>query len=220
MTLTADVAERLTGVRQRIVAAGGDPAAITIVAVTKGFGPEAVVAAASCGLDDVGENYAQELVAKAAAVTITPRWHFVGRVQTNKVGRLAALVHRWHGVERAALGPVLARHRPGASVLVQVNVSGEPGKAGCRPQEAAALVASLREHGLDVRGLMTIGAADPVATRAAFRGLARLGRTLRLDELSMGMSEDLEIAVQEGATMVRIGRALFGPRPAVPNLRR
>ena len=144
----ADVAANLAVVRERIARAGGDVGRITVVAVTKGFGPEAVRDALAAGLVDVGENYAQQLRAKATAIAearpwgrvgedeADVRWHLLGRVQRNKVRSVAPLVHLWHGVDRLGLG-----------------------------------------------------------------------------ELSMGMSDDLEVAVQEGSTMVRIGRALFGPRP-------
>jgi pyridoxal phosphate enzyme (YggS family) len=211
----------LAVVRARIAAAGGDEAAITLVAVTKGFGPGAVLAAAQAGLPDVGENYAQELVAKAATAPGGMRWHFLGPVQRNKVALLAPHVHLWQAIDRRAAGQAVGRRQPGARVLVQVNVTGQEGRHGCPPDDAAALVGALREDGLDVRGLMAVGpGGEPEAARPVFRHLAALARQLGLSELSMGMSDDLEVAVQEGATMVRVGRALFGPRSGVPYLRR
>ena len=217
----ADVKGRLAVVRDRIRRAGANADALTIVAVTKGFPAEAVAAASDCGLVDIGENYAQELVAKAGEVTAPVRWHFIGHVQTNKVASLKGVVSLWQGVDRLHAGQAIARHQPGAAVLVEVNTAGDPAKTGCRVDEAPGLVEALRGLGLRVRGLMTIAAAGPPeSARAAFRDLAVLGRRLELPELSMGMSADLEVAVQEGATMVRVGEALFGPRPHSRNLRR
>jgi len=211
-----DVTANLAAVRERITRAGGEMARITVVAVTKGFGPDAVVDALGAGLTDVGENYAQELRAKAAAVTGQGdvRWHLLGRVQRNKVRSVAPLVHLWQAVDRPAAGVEIAARSPGAHVLVQVNLSGEPQKAGCRFEEAPGVVDQLRDAGLDVRGLMGIGPAGrPEASRGGFRRLRELSDRLGLAEVSMGMTDDLEVAVQEGSTMVRIGRALFGPRP-------
>lgn len=210
MTTAAVVAERVADVRRRVDAAG--PAGpVTLVGVTKGFGADAVAAARAAGLDDLGESYAQELAAKAGAIGAGGRWHFLGAVQRRKVRPLASLVHLWQSVDRLAAGREIARHAPGASVLVQVNVTGIAGRNGCGWDEAPALVDDLRGLGLDVRGLMAVaGRSDP---RPQFRRLAALARALEVDELSMGMSGDLEVAVAEGSTMVRVGRDLFGPRP-------
>ena len=213
------VAERLHVVRLRIERAGGDPSAVRVVAVTKGFGPDAVVAAREAGLDDIGENYANELVAKVAEVpdfapASPTRWHFLGAIQRNKVARLAPLVGVWQSVSRLEEGERIARFAPGATVLVEVDTTGLPGRNGCPPDGTRALVPSLREAGLDVRGLMTVAAPDPDAARAAFETVGRLADELGLEERSMGMTDDLEAAVEAGTTMVRIGRALFGDRPA------
>jgi pyridoxal phosphate enzyme (YggS family) len=211
----------LAEVRRRIVVAGGDPARVGVVAVTKGFGPDAVAAAVDAGLVDIGENYAQELLTKAATVESAVRWHFLGPVQRNKVAALAPHVHLWQAIDRLAAGEAIAKRQPGAHVLVQVNVSGEASKAGVAPPEAADLVGALRGLDLDVAGLMAVGPSGPREdARAGFRLLAAMAEDLGLQERSMGMSEDLEIAVEEGATMVRIGRALFGPRLGSPRLRR
>ena len=219
--LAAVVAANLAAVRHRVAAAGRDPAEVAVVAVTKSFGPEAVVAAIRAGLSDCGENYAQELVAKATAVSEPVRWHFLGPVQRNKVAALSPHVHLWQAIDRRAAGEAVARRRPGASVLVQVNVTGLGGRPGCPPEETAGLVAALQADGLDVRGLMAVGpGGQPEAARPGFRRLAGLAGELGLGELSMGMSDDLEVAVQEGATMIRIGRALFGPRSGLRYLRR
>ncbi len=210
------VSANLAHIRRRIEAAGGDPARVAVIAVTKGFGAGAARAAYRAGLIDVGENYAQELLAKAPQVAVPVRWHFLGPVQRNKVAGLAPGVHLWQAVDRVAAGAAIGRHAPGAAVLVQVNVSGESVKHGCRPDETPELVAELQRLPLRVIGLMAVGpTGPPEAARTGFRLLAGLGRQLGLTELSMGMTDDLEVAVSEGATMIRIGRGLFGPRPRI-----
>lgn len=215
-----DVVARLGAVTDRIRRAGGDPARLTIVAVTKGQ-PEAVVrAAVAAGLHDLGENYAQAMPARVAA-TPGVRWHFLGPVQRNKVKRLAPHVHLWHAVDRVEAGEAIAGHAPGAQVLVQVNVSGEEQKHGCATAEVERVVAGLRALELDVAGLMAVGpSGPPEGSRRGFRALATAAAGLGLTELSMGMSRDLEIAVEEGATIVRIGTDLFGPRPEPRPVRR
>jgi pyridoxal phosphate enzyme (YggS family) len=160
-----------------------------------------------------GANRAQELLAKADALAAAPDvcWHFLGRLQRNKVRSLAGKVTWWQSVDREALGVAIARHVPGAQVLVEVNLALEPQKGGCAPTDAPALADALRRLGLRVEGLMTIPPAgdDPHRWFAALR---ELGGDLGVHHLSMGMTDDYEIAVQEGATMVRIGRGIFGPR--------
>lgn len=213
----ATVAERAAGVRDRISAVGGDPSTVTLVAVTKGFPAEVAVAAAEAGLADLGENYAQELVAKVdlvAAADHPARWHFLGNLQRNKVRALAPHVDLWQSVDRASLGAEIAKRAPGAAVLVQVNLSGEPQKGGCGREEAEPLVAALVDVGLDVRGLMGVApAGPPESAREGFAWLRANVDQLGLTVCSMGMSGDLEVAVQEGSTMVRIGTGLFGVRP-------
>jgi pyridoxal phosphate enzyme (YggS family) len=218
----AEVIRRTDALRERIAAAGGDPSAVRIVAVTKRFGLAAVAAARAAGLEDLGENYAQELLGKAAAPEAAGcRWHFIGPVQRNKVRGLAPVVHLWQGVDRVEVGAAIARYAPGARALVQVNVTGEPTKAGASPAQAPRLVDDLRSLGLDVRGLMAIGRTGaPSDARPGFADLTALADRLELEERSMGMSGDLEVAVQEGSTMIRIGTALFGPRPEVEQVRR
>jgi pyridoxal phosphate enzyme (YggS family) len=211
-----DVVANAERVRNRIADAGGDPAAIRLVAVTKGHGPEAVTAALAAGLDDIGENYAQELVAKAGALDAVDarlRWHFIGQLQRNKVRQVAHLVHLWQTVDRLRVGEEIAKRVPGAAVLVEVNLSDDPERGGTRPGLAPGLVDGLRDLGLDVRGLMAVGRTGaPDEVRAGFRAVRELADALDLAERSMGMTGDLESAVQEGTTMVRVGTALFGPR--------
>jgi pyridoxal phosphate enzyme (YggS family) len=215
------VAERVALVRERIATAGGDPAAVRLVAVTKGFGPQAVEAAMAAGVADIAESYAQELVAKSTALAgpprgpDAPRWHFIGRLQSNKVKALGSLVALWQSVDRSSLVHEIAERAPGAHVLVQVNVSGEARKGGCAPADAAVLAEQGRQAGLQVAGLMAIGATGSAEqSRPGFRLLTELADRLELRERSMGMSDDFEVSVEEGSTMVRLGRALFGPRPA------
>jgi PLP dependent protein len=209
----AGVAERLEDVRARIAAAGGKE--VRVVAVTKGFGPEAIETAVAAGCRDIGENYAQELAAKLAAVRgPSPVVHFVGHLQTNKIRQLAPLVDVWQSVDRVEVVDALARRAPPSSrVLVQVNVAGQPQQGGCEPDDTAPLVEAAIDAGLDVVGLMAIGHPDgPAAARPGFRQLRQLVDDLGLAHCSMGMSGDLEAAVEEGSTMVRVGTALFGPR--------
>jgi len=212
----ADVAANVAEVRSLIAAAaaraGRDPAAVTLVAATKTVDPVRIEQVVAAGVPDVGENRAQELLAKTGVGGA--RWHFLGRLQRNKVGALAPWVTLWQSVDRESLGAEIARRAPGARVLVQVNLGGEPQKGGCATGDVGALVDTLRGLGLDLAGLMTVPPLDDEPRRwfAALRELAgRVGAT----ELSMGMSQDYEIAIEEGATYVRVGRALFGTRPPV-----
>ncbi|MBO0894693.1 MAG: YggS family pyridoxal phosphate enzyme, partial [Acidimicrobiales bacterium] len=208
---------------ERIALAGGDPEKVSVIAVTKGFGADAGRTAVECGLVDLGENYAQELLTKAegaAGWPVAPRWHFIGAIQRNKVRALASRVHLWHTVARAVEGEEIARFAPGARVLVQVDLVGRSGRNGAGPEEVAGLVAAMGREGLDVRGLMTVGPpGPPESARPVFRRLAGMAGDLGLPELSMGMTADLEVAVQEGATMIRVGEGLFGPRPPRRTLR-
>jgi len=183
--------------------------------VTKGFGPDAVRAAAAAGLRLIGENYAQELAAKApVAREAGLAVHFIGQLQTNKVRQLAPIVDVYESVDRPRLVAELAKRAPGATVLVQVDTTGEPGKGGCPVTDVPALVEAARVAGLHVEGLMTVGptTGGPEAARPGFRLVRRLVDELGLRTCSMGMSGDLEVAVAEGATRVRVGTALFGPR--------
>ena len=209
-----DVADRLAAVRERVAdAAGraGRPAsAVRLVVVTKGVPSPVVQAVLDAGATELGESRAQELLAKAPALRGSPTWHFIGRLQRNKVAALAPRVDLWQSVDRLELGRAIAGRAPGAAVLAEVNVADDPAKAGVAPDEAPALVDGLRSAGLAVDGLMTVPAAgrDP---RPAFAALAALAGRLGLAEVSMGMSDDFEVAVEEGATIVRVGRAIFGP---------
>lgn len=227
-----DLGARLDTVRERIVAAGGDPERIDLIAVTKGFGADAVRSALDHGLVDIGESYAQEMAAKvdeldAASPSspsppppVQPRWHFIGRLQSNKVRKIAPFVTLWQSVDRLSLGAEIAQRAPGAAVLAQVGLTGEESKGGCPEARLPALVDGLRDLGLDVRGLMTIGPLGPPEdARPVFRKLRQLAERYEVVDCSMGMSADLEVAVEEGTTMVRLGSALFGPRPRTAGVR-
>jgi pyridoxal phosphate enzyme (YggS family) len=214
------VAERLAALRTLIEVSGRDPASVRIVAVTKGHGPEACEAALANGLADLGESYAQELATKAADERVTSsgaavRWHFVGGLQTGRVRAVAGHVHLWQSIDRPRLVAEVARWAPGARVLLQVALSDEPGKAGCSFEDLPALANGAADAGLRVEGLMgvgpTVGGAE--AARPGFRRLRRAADDLGLGTVSMGMSGDVPVALAEGATMLRVGTALFGPRP-------
>ncbi|MDP1805236.1 MAG: alanine racemase, partial [Acidimicrobiales bacterium] len=184
---------------------------------------DAVEAANAAGIVDIGENYAQELAAKVEEASDDParRWHFLGRVQRNKVRSIAAAVHVWQGVDRVSAGEEIARRAPGAKVLVQVRIAGDDTRNGCDPDDVPHLVERLDTLGLDVRGLMAVGpAGPPELARPGFRKVSALADRLGLAERSMGMTDDLGVAVEEGSTMVRVGRGLFGARPGAPKLRR
>jgi hypothetical protein len=205
----ADVLRRVAAAAERV---GRDPAAVTVVAASKTVPAERIRPLLAAGCTDLGENRAQELLAKAPDLAdLAPTWHFIGPLQRNKVKALAPWVSCWHTVDRSALVPVLAERAPAARVLVEVNQAGEAQKAGCAPAEVAGLVGEARAAGLDVVGLMTVPPAgtDP---RPFFADLAARARDLGLPECSMGMSGDFEVAVEEGATLVRVGSLLFGHR--------
>ena len=218
MTQLGGLAERLQRVRQQIADAGGSN--VEVLAVTKGHPVEVVEAACSVGLAAVGENYAQELVAKFAPRPGKPALdvavHFIGQLQTNKVRHIVDLVDVYETVDRPALVVELAKRAPGAHVLVQVNTTGEAVKGGCLPAEAEGLVERATGAGLVVDGLMTVGptTGGPEAARPGFRQVRALCEELGLSTCSMGMSDDFVVAVQEGSTRVRLGSVLFGMRPA------
>jgi hypothetical protein len=223
-----DLPDRLADVRVRLddaISRGGHGQTVTIVAVTKTYGPEAPQAAWDAGLRDVGENKVQEALGKIPMVDAPLRWHLIGHLQRNKVKQIDPF-QLVHSMDSPRLADALAKHgvergRP-VEVLMQVNVSGEETKGGYQPsmiEREAGRLAGV--EGLVVRGVMTMAPfdADPATLRTVFSGARRCAEILRsaghpATELSMGMSGDYEVAVEEGATMVRLGTVLFGARSA------
>lgn len=223
------IADNLQAVQARIAkaaaAAGRSPESVRLLAVSKTWPLASVIEAADAGQRAFGENYVQEGIDKIAAISgRNLEWHFIGPLQSNKSKAVTEAFDWVHSIDRLKIAERLSAQRPAyltpLQVCVQVNVSGEASKSGCRPDETLALcraVAAL--PGLNLRGLMAIPepSDDPAAQRAPFRQLREIFNQIRaaglpLDTLSMGMSHDLEAAVAEGATIVRIGTAIFGER--------
>jgi len=226
-----DVAANLAQVRQRVARAaaraGREATTVRVVAVTKTQPVAAIEQVLAAGATDLGENYVQEAAAKHAHLDASARWHLIGQLQRNKAARALELFDVIHTVDSASLGAALGRHAQrlgrAVSVLIEVNVGSEATKSGVAVSEADALLAALgTQAGLRIEGLMTV--PPPADTAEAVRPFFRMLRQLRerlavgapanapLRELSMGMSDDFEVAIEEGATMVRIGRAIFGER--------
>jgi PLP dependent protein len=225
--------ERLAAVRARIARAaehaGRDPASVVLVGASKRVGAERLREAVSAGLCDLGENRVQEAREKIAAlpdIASRVRWHLIGHLQSNKA-KLAATLFDWvHSLDSESVARELDRRAKDngrrLSVLVEVNTSGEPSKFGVAPGDVLGLLQAVTAcSALELRGLMTVGPLtdDVEASRFAYRLLAqslsearRAFPGARLDQLSMGMSADFDVAIEEGATMVRVGTALFGPR--------
>jgi pyridoxal phosphate enzyme (YggS family) len=215
------VAVNLAKIHERIAAAahraGRLPGEVTLVAVAKGHGPEAILEAYHAGQRDFGESRAEELAEKASQLPPDIRWHFVGPLQRNKVGRVRPCVVLLHSLDRLALARSWARGvGVPPPVLVEVNVGGEEQKLGTPPDSTEELVERATRTGLSVQGLMTIPprVARPEQARPYFLELAGLRDRLaprwpELRHLSMGMTEDFEVAVEAGSTMLRIGRAIF-----------
>lgn len=227
------IGERVRAVRARIAAAaaraGRDPAGVTLVAVSKAFPAEAIRAAAAGGVSHIGENRVQEAIPKIEAIGPAVHWHLVGHLQTNKAKKVVRSFEWIHSLDSVRLAEALQKAaeavgRDAVPVLVEVNLGEEGGKTGVREAELLPLLRGLAPFPrVRVEGLMAIPPflEDPEAARPAFarlRALAEKARAealphVRMTHLSMGMSHDFEVAVEEGATMVRIGTAIFGPRP-------
>jgi pyridoxal phosphate enzyme (YggS family) len=224
MTIAERWAEVVARAERAATRAGRDPADVTVIAVAKTFPADAVAAVLDAGATDIGENRAQELRDKMSVLGDRPRWHFVGHLQTNKVRGLAGRVALVHSVDRFGLGEAIARRAAGIGatqdVLIEVNLGGEASKAGVEPPRAAALAEEVDGlDGVTVAGLMAIPPAspDPEQTRTYFKELATLRdevakKVPTATGLSMGMTRDFEVAIEEGATWVRVGEAIFGPR--------
>lgn len=223
-----NIAEQLQAIHERIrtacAAAGRDPAEVTLVAVSKMHSPAAIEEALRAGQLDFGENYVQEMREKVPALSDAIRWHYIGHLQRNKVKYLAPWVQMIHTVDRLRLAQEIdtraVEHGRVIPVLLQVNIARENIKSGCAPEEARQLAVEIaRCDHLELRGLMTMPPFWPAErVRPFFAGLRELRDRLRddiglaLPELSMGMTADFEVAIAEGATLVRIGTAIFGAR--------
>jgi pyridoxal phosphate enzyme (YggS family) len=206
------LAEHLGEVRQRIADAGRDPSTVRILAVTKTFGIEAVEAAYAAGLRAVGENYLVELEGKRPLDDSAMQWHYLGALQTNKIARIGALANVISGVSRAKELDKLAALGVTAQLDIQVDTTGLAQRNGAAPSEVLSLVAHARALGLPVRGLMTVAPPSETGAREAFALVRQLADEAQVAERSMGMSDDYALAAQYGATEVRLGRSLFGPR--------
>ena len=227
-----EIVARLAAVRDRIARAAGrtgrDPATVRLVLASKTQPPEALRAAYAAGACEFGENYVQEAAVKQAALADLEglRWHLIGHLQTNKAREAANRFALIHGMDSARLARALGRARPTprVPVLIEVNLGGEASKSGVAPDAAERLVEDARAT-VEILGLMTIPPPAPAPERerghfAALRAMRdRLAAAtgLALSELSMGMTDDFEAAIEEGATIVRVGRAIFGIRDPVPS---
>ncbi|NNC74603.1 MAG: YggS family pyridoxal phosphate-dependent enzyme [Acidimicrobiia bacterium] len=204
--------ERVAAAERRV---GREPGSVTVVAVSKGRSIEQILECYETGHRDFGENRANELLEKAVVLPADIRWHFVGTLQSNKAKKVQDQVDLLHSLVGDRLAERWAASGPETPpVLIQVNISGDPDKHGLSVADVAAYATRCRQLGLDVRGLMTIprrGNDDEI--RAWFRSLATLRADIAVGpELSMGMTDDFEIAIEEGATIIRVGRAIFDPR--------
>ena len=223
-----DIETNFAKVTQRVDAAarkaGRSSSDVTVVAVGKTFPADVILRAASAGIKDLGESRAQEFKEKYTVLGDRVRWHFVGHLQTNKVRYVAGFATLIHSVDRFGVGEAIARRAKAMgktqAALVEVNVAREAAKHGADPAQAVALAREIDAlEGIEVKGLMAMAPFfdDPDEARPYFRELADLSRVLRAElpgavELSMGMTRDFEVAVEEGATIVRVGEAIFGPR--------
>lgn len=229
MSRREEIEPRLKTVKERIAAAarraGRDPASILLVLASKAQPAEAIRVAARAGVCDFGENYVQEAIAKRAELADLSdlRWHLIGHLQTNKAKLAARAFALIHSLDSLKLADALARAQPTppVRVLIEVNLAAEASKTGVAPDRVAALLDAVRGK-IEINGLMTIPpparaaeAARPYFARLReMRDRLAVQSGLALSELSMGMSDDFEIAIEEGATIVRVGRAVFGDRPA------
>lgn len=227
----SDVRENILRIRERVAAAaaraGRDPAGVRLMGVTKTVGDDRILQAIEAGIDIIGENYVQEAKRKIELMGKSVEWHFIGHLQTNKAKYAVRLFDMIHSVNRMSLAEEINRRASAAGVicrvLIEVNLGGEDSKSGSPPEEAPGLIRAVAGMAnLSIQGLMTMAPwyDDPEKARPCFAGL----RTLRdrivaenipnvtLRELSMGMTDDFEVAVEEGSTIVRIGRAIFGER--------
>lgn len=210
----AEVADRVEAALAR---SGRSPGSVTIVAVSKGRSPAEVKALYDQGHRDFGENRADELAEKSVALPTDIRWHFVGHLQSNKARTVRPSAFLLHSMDRMSLAKAwLKGSGPPPSALLQVNIGREPQKSGVDPVEAAGVAAAIAALGVPLAGVMAILpiVADPESARPYFREMIDVGRQVNVevtaaDQVSMGMTDDFEVAVEEGATLIRVGRAIF-----------
>ena len=227
----SEVKENILRIRERIAAAaaraGRDPSGVRLMGVTKTVGDDRILQAIEAGIDIIGENYVQEARRKIELMGKSAEWHFIGHLQTNKAKYAVRLFDMIHSVNRMSLAEELNRRAAAAGVvcrvLIEVNLGGEESKSGAPPEEAPALIRSVAQMAnLSIRGLMTMAPwyEDPERARPCFAGLRAIRDRIAAEnipnvamrELSMGMTDDFEVAVEEGSTIVRVGRAIFGER--------
>lgn len=224
MTIEHGLADVTRRIAEACTRRDREPSEVTLVAVAKTFPADRIREALAAGAVAIGENRAQELKEKATALGSDIEWHFIGHLQTNKVRQVVGIARLIHSVDRFGLAEAIARRARSLDlvqdVLIEVNIAGERAKSGVEPAHAPALAEEIADlEGLRVTGVMTMPPAteDPEASRPFFRQLRAIGvevtdRVPGATALSMGMTRDFEVAVEEGATLVRVGQAIFGPR--------
>ena len=210
-TYSEEIKERLQEINKIIDAKAQNP--VTLIGVTKGFTHEEVNIASELGIKNFGENYAQELLTKNPLVDPEISWHYIGQLQSNKIRKISHLVDVWHSVTSLKLAREIHKRNDQAQILLQVSLMGPSNSKGFEVEQLPQLISELRDMNIDISGLMTIGVpGDMVATRVVFKELRKLADTFELPECSMGMSDDFEIALESGASMIRVGSAIFGNR--------
>lgn len=210
-TYSEEIKERLQEINKIIDAKAQNP--VTLIGVTKGFTHEEVNIASELGIKNFGENYAQELLTKNPLVDPEISWHYIGQLQSNKIRKISHLVDVWHSVTSLKLAREIHKRNDQAQILLQVSMMGPSNTKGFEVEQLPQLISELRDMNIDISGLMTMGVpGDMVATRVVFKELRKLADTFELPECSMGMSDDFEIALESGASMIRVGSAIFGNR--------
>ena len=210
-TYSEEIKERLQEINKIIDAKAQNP--VTLIGVTKGFTHEEVNIASELGIKNFGENYAQELLTKNPLVDPEISWHYIGQLQSNKIRKISHLVDVWHSVTSLKLAREIHKRNDQAQILLQVSLMGPSNSKGFEVEQLPQLISELRDMNIDISGLMTMGVpGDMVATRVVFKKLRKLADTFELPECSMGMSDDFEIALESGASMIRVGSAIFGNR--------
>ena len=210
-TYSEEIKERLEEINEIIDAKAQNP--VTLIGVTKGFTHEEVNIASELGIKNFGENYAQELLTKNPLVDPEISWHYIGQLQSNKIRKISHLVDVWHSVTSLKLAREIHKRNDQAQILLQVSLMGPSNSKGFEVEQLPQLISELRDMNIDISGLMTMGVpGDMVATRVVFKELRKLADTFELPECSMGMSDDFEIALESGASMIRVGSAIFGNR--------